>query len=179
MLAPAGSIIPTHQVRPLIRRNRATVSEAELSGVQAARRVTEARLNNGLGATVQASYGFNATGAEFNSAYRNLLDARQFILSVDIPLVQWGARREGIQAAEPNGSRWPMSSRANLEQAGQDAYFAARQVDQARRNLRLSAKADTVAGRRFEVAYKRYVVGRITIDNLYIAQAEEDQAVSQ
>jgi len=43
----------------------------------------------------------------------------------------------------------------------------------------LSAKADTVAGKRFEVAYNRYVIGRISIDNLYIAQNEKDQALSQ
>ena len=43
----------------------------------------------------------------------------------------------------------------------------------------MSAKADTVAQKRYEVAYNRYVISRITIDNLYIAQNEKDQAVSQ
>ena len=36
-----------------------------------------------------------------------------------------------------------------------------------------------MAGRRFEVAYNRYVIGRITIDNLFIAQNEKDQARNQ
>jgi len=61
----------------------------------------------------------------------------------------------------------------------QDAHFAALQLGQARRNLDVSAKADTVAAKRFEVAYNRYVIGRIGIDNLYIAQNEKDQAVNQ
>lgn len=34
-------------------------------------------------------------------------------------------------------------------------------------------------GKRFEVAYNRYVIGRITIDNLYVAQSEKDAALSQ
>jgi outer membrane protein TolC len=106
-----------------------------------------------VGTNLQASYGFNATGPEFNGAYRNLLEARQFILSVDVPLVQSGARREAIQAAEAEREQVANVNRANLEQAAQDAYFAARQLDQARRNLLLSTKADTVAGRWFEVAY--------------------------
>jgi outer membrane protein TolC len=29
------------------------------------------------------------------------------------------------------------------------------------------------------VAYNRYVIGRIDIDNLYVAQAEKDQALNQ
>jgi outer membrane protein TolC len=53
------------------------------------------------------------------------------------------------------------------------------QLAQARRSLDLSVTADSVAGKRFEVAYNRYVIGRITIDNLFIAQNEKDQARNQ
>jgi len=35
-----------------------------------------------------------------------------------------------------------------------------------------------VAGKRFDVALNRYVIGRIAIDNLYIAQSEKDQALA-
>ncbi len=160
-------------------KNSASLSDAELQDVQARRRVTEAKLNNGMGATVEASYGFNATGPQFNSAYQNLLEARRFIVSVEIPLVQWGARTETIQAAEADLDRIASTAHATRGQAAQDAHFAALRLVQTRRNLELSAKADTVAGRRFDVAYSRYVIGRIAIDNLYIAQNEKDQALGQ
>ena len=65
------------------------------------------------------------------------------------------------------------------EQTVQDAQFAALSVAQAARNLMVSAKADTVASKRFEVAYNRYVIGKIDIDNLYIAQNDKDQALQQ
>jgi outer membrane protein TolC len=158
-------------------RNRATVSGAELSEVQADRRVTEARLNNGLGATIQAAYGFNATGERFHSAYTDLQEARQFSLSVEVPLIQWGVRGEAIQAAKADREGIQNLNKASLAQTAQDAHFAVLQLEQARRTLVISAKADTVAGRRFEVAYNRYVIGRISVDNLYIAQNEKDQAL--
>ncbi len=160
-------------------RNRASVTEAELQETQADRRIAEARLSNGLGATIQASYGFNATAPERSLAYQNLLEARQFSLSVDVPLLQWGARKEAIEAARSDRDRAVSNSRGALAQAAQDAHFAALQLSQARRSLTLSAKADTVAGKRFEVAYNRYVIGRIAIDNLYVAQTEKDQALAQ
>jgi outer membrane protein TolC len=160
-------------------RNRSTVSDAQLQETQADRRIAEAKLNNGFGATVQASYGFNATAGEASLAYRNLLEAQQFAVSVEIPLLQWGARKEGIEAARADRDRAISNSRSALGQAAQDAHFAALQLSQARRSLTLSAKADTVAGKRFEVAYNRYVIGRIQIDNLYVAQSEKDQAVTQ
>ncbi|MDE3057397.1 MAG: TolC family protein [Bacteroidota bacterium] len=40
----------------------------------------------------------------------------------------------------------------------------------------VAAKADTVARRRFEVAKNRYLIGKIDIPNLFIAQSEKDAA---
>ena len=160
-------------------RNRAGVSEAALQDVQARRRVTEAKLSTGIGASVQASYGFNATAEEFHQAYTNLLEARQFSLGVQVPLIQWGSRGESVQAARADRERVTALAHQSLEQIALDARFAALQLAQAGRNLALSAKADTVAAKRFEVAYNRYLIGRITIDNLYIAQTERDAALAQ
>jgi outer membrane protein len=159
--------------------NRASVSEVRLQEVQARRSVNAARLSSGVGATIQASYGFNATAGAFGTVYDGLQEARQFSLGVQMPLWQWGARREGIEAARAEAARTAAQGEATLEQVAQEAHFAVLQLEQARRSLVLSAKADTVAGKRFEVAYNRYVIGRITIDNLYLAQSEKDQALVQ
>ncbi len=159
--------------------NRAAVTEVHLQEVQARRAVNAARLSNGPGATIQASLGFNATGPDFSQAYDGLQDARQFSLGVQMPLWQWGVRREAVAAARADEARAVAQGEQSLEQLRQDAHFAALQLDQARRSLELSAKADTVAGKRFEVAYNRYVIGRITIDNLYMAQSEKDAALAQ
>lgn len=160
-------------------QNRALASDAELQGVQARRRLTEARLADGVGATLVASYGFNATGADAHDAYRDLLEARQLNLALQVPLTPWGAHGPQVRAAEAERERVANTTRASLEEMAQEAHFAALELAQARRNLALSAKADSVAGRRFEVAYNRYVVGRIAIDNLYQAQSEKNAAVTQ
>lgn len=160
-------------------RNRAAVSEVELQEIQADRRVTEARLNNGLGATIVASYGYNATAPELSLAYDNLLEARRFSFSVQVPILQWGLAKESVQAAQAERDRVRSNARSTLDQTAHEARFAALGLAQARRALALSATADTVARKRFEVAYNRYVIGRITIDNLFIAQNEMDQARTQ
>ena len=160
-------------------RNSSRMSDVALQEVQARRRVTEAKLSTGIGATVQASYGYNATGPEASLAYQNLQEARTFSLSLSMPLLQWGAHRETVRAAEAERDRQVSLGQSTTEQTAQEAHFAALQLSQARRNLALSAKGDTVAAKRFEVALNRYVIGRITIDNLYLAQNEKDQALNQ
>lgn len=159
-------------------RNQALVSELELQEVQARRRVTEAKLTNGLGATVQATYGLNATAPTAGFAYQNLLEARQFTLSVQMPLIQWGAHSSDVRAAEADRERVASQSRSLIERAAHEAHFAALDLALARRNVGVLAKADTVGQKRFEVAYNRYLIGRIAMDNLYIAQTEKDQALT-
>lgn len=160
-------------------RNRAVGPDLELQEVQALRRVTEAKLGTGPGATVQASVGFNATAPDASLAYDNLLEARRFSLAVQVPLFQWGARRESVLAAAAERERVASLARSTIERTAHDAHFAALELAQARRTVALLAKADTVAAKRFEVAYNRYLIGRISIDNLYIAQTEKDQAITQ
>jgi outer membrane protein len=160
-------------------RNAAAVSDAALADVQARRRITEAQLADGIGATVQASYGYNATAPSMHLAYQNLLEARQFTLAVQVPLWKWGAHGAGVKAAEADRDRVTDQSASTLEQLALDAKFAALGLSQARRNVALLTVADSVAAKRFEVAYNRYVIGKITIDNLYIAQQEKDAALVQ
>ena len=159
--------------------HRAQIMGLELQAVQAKRGVAEARLNNGPGANLEASFGFNQSATTVDSAYRNLLQQQRFSVGLNVPLIQWGARSADIQAAVAEQRRVSAVSKVSREQVSQEAHFAALGVSQARRNLVVNAKADTVAQKRFEVAYNRYVIGRIGIDNLYIAQNEKDQAVNQ
>jgi outer membrane protein TolC len=158
-------------------RNRAQVVELELQGVSADRAVSQARFASGIGATLQASMGFNQTGDVMDAVYRDLREAQRINLAVTVPLVQWGARSAGIQAARLDEQRVEHSTRQAREQTAQAAHFAALQLALQRRQLAIAAKADTVGAKRFEVAKNRYVIGRIGMDNLYQAQNEKDAAL--
>lgn len=158
-------------------KNVAALTRLELDDVGARRRVTEARLSTGFGATLQASYGVNGAAPDVDLAYRALRDMRRFILAVQLPLWVWGAHGEGVQAAEADRDRVASLSQATGERVAHEARFAILEAAQARENVLLAARADSVAAKRFEVAYNRYVIGRIASDNLYLAQQEKDQAL--
>jgi outer membrane protein TolC len=159
-------------------RNRAQIRELDLQDIQARRRLNEARRNTGFGATVQASMGFNQSGAEMGAVYNDLLQQQRFALALQMPLVQWGSRSAQIQAAQADRSRTESTAHQTREELVQEAHFGALQLAQARRQLLISAKADSVAALRFEVAKNRYIIGRIGMDNLYQAQTEKDQVLT-
>jgi outer membrane protein TolC len=160
------------------RRNSSLMTDAELAEVGAERAVSEARWNTGAGGNLSATYGYNATAATAPDAYKNLLDSRAVSLNVSIPVWQWGSHSASVQAAKAD--RESAKSTASLSRANVDhnARFAALDVSRARRTLIIAAKADTVGQKRYDVAYNRYIIGRINIDILYQAQTEKDQAVN-
>jgi len=158
-------------------RNRSQMRGLELEEIVARRQVSEARLNTGFGMTVSAMAGFNQTAPIFDDAYRSLLEQQRLTVAVEMPLVQWGGRRAQVQAARAEQDRVSAVASESRAAVEQDARFAALQLPLARRQLATSAKADTVATRRFDVAKNRYIIGRIDIGDLYIAQSEKDAAL--
>jgi outer membrane protein TolC len=156
--------------------NRSTMLDLELQDVQASRRVREAQLVNRLGATVTATAGLNQTAATFGTAYASLLDQQRLSVSVQMPLVQWRAGHADVEAARADRERAAYLAKTQRASLEQDARFAALEIAQSRRQLDLAIKADSVGAKRFEIAKNRYVIGKIGIDNLYIAQSEKDGA---
>jgi outer membrane protein TolC len=174
--------VPTVDVDPELAvsqalRNSSVSEQALLDSVVARRGIAEARLLNGFGATISAGYGVNQTSPLFGLAYAAPLPQQSLSVQVDMPIFQWGGGRADVQAARAEQARVASSSRARREQTAEDARYAALQLTQSQRMLLIAAKADTVAQKRFEVAKNRYVIGKIGVSDLYIAQNEKDQAL--
>jgi outer membrane protein TolC len=176
------TLVPTIEVDPAVAvtealRNASRMDQIRLDSLQALRRLSEARLNNGFGATIQAMLGFNQTASGFAQAYQTPLAKQRLVVGVAMPIFQWGGGHADIQAARAEESRVASTAQAAREALEEDARFSALQLTQSQRILDISAKADTVASKRFEVAKNRYVIGKIGIGDLYIAQTEKDAAV--
>ncbi|HEV8409795.1 MAG TPA: TolC family protein, partial [Gemmatimonadaceae bacterium] len=158
-------------------RNESQIKINEFSDVAARRTLAEAKLSGGPGANVIASYGLNQTAPILNQAYKNPLEAQAFSLQVSTPIFLWGAHSADIQAAEATRKQVTYNNQLSVANIEQTARFAALGFEQSRRGLIISAKADTVGSQRYDVAYNRYVIGRINYADLYIAQQEKDAAL--
>ena len=174
--------VPTVQADPEMAvqqalRNASATEQMELEEVVAKRHISEARLNNGFGATVAAQVGVNQSATAFNKAYQAPLPSQTVSVAIEMPFFQWGGGRADVQAARADQSRIKSTAQARRLAMEEDARFAALQLAQTERVLAISAKADTVASKRFDVAKNRYVIGKIGISDLYIGQNEKDQAL--
>jgi outer membrane protein TolC len=158
-------------------KNSSVMENGVLSTLSTKRRLTEAKLNNRFNASISASLGFNQTAPVFGQAYQSPLGSQSLQVGVNMPMIQWGAGRADVEAAHADELRTAAQNKSNRDALVEDARFSVLQLQQAQRNVIISAKADTVAQKRFEVAKNRYVIGKIGISDLFIAQGEKDNAV--
>jgi outer membrane protein TolC len=157
-------------------RNQSLMLDIDLRKDLAARAVNEARLNSGVGGTLQAQFGFNKSAPLLGDAYNNLLQAKGLTFFVSVPITTWGAHGADVQAARADQQALDAQTRASRDQAAEAARFAALQLTVARSNLAISAKADSVAAQAFSGTYYQYVLGQIAIDIVFLQQASKDAA---
>jgi outer membrane protein TolC len=158
-------------------KNSSSTEQSSLDLVRSRRDIAQAKSDNRFNATVQASVGFNQTGTSLGPAYQSPLGKQTLSVGVNLPMIQWGAGKADIEAAKAGEQRTLANNTSRRDQLAEDARFSALALDQAQRNVAISAKADTVAAKQFEVARNRYIVSKISNTDLYTAQDQKDQAV--
>jgi outer membrane protein TolC len=178
----APDAIPTVDADPELAvrealANASVIRQNELDDVQTKRGISQAKANNRFNASVAASAGFNQTSPLFGQAYQSPLGNQTLTVGINFPMMQWGAGRADLEEAKAIESRVAANNRIRRDELAEDARFSVLQLQQAQRNVLITSKADTVAGKQFEVARNRYTTGRITNDALYLAQGEKDAAV--
>ena len=173
---PAVTADPEVAVREALK-NASVIQQNELDEVLTKRGISYARANNRFNATIQASAGFNQTAPMLGQAYQSPLANQTLAVGLNFPMLQWGAGHADVEEAKAVETRVAANNRMRRDVLAEDARFSVLQLQQAQRNVIITSKADTVAGKQFEVARNRYVIGKITNDALYLAQGEKDAAV--
>ena len=158
-------------------RNSSSMEQNELDQVVARQGIEQARSNNRFNAKISASAGFNQTAGAFGQSYQNPLGAQSLIVDVQLPIVQWGAGHAEVEGAKADAELARVNNKSRHDALIEDARFSVLELQQAKRNIVLAAKADTVAAKEFEVARNRYIVSKISNTDLYSAQTEKDAAV--
>ncbi|MGA2298146.1 MAG: TolC family protein [FCB group bacterium] len=159
-------------------KNRSDILNYQISELQADRSLNQAERNNSFNALLSASYGLNQSAGNLPEAYKNLLDQERFNLSFSIPLFQWGKGTAQIESALSEKDRIKVSIENQKKLFLQDVKYQTQKFLLLQKQVALSAKADTIATRRFEVAKNRYLIGKIDLNTFFIAQNEKNTALN-
>jgi outer membrane protein TolC len=158
--------------------NRQAVLSFRRQRLQAEQQVAIARGNNGYELNLSANVGQAQQGTTVKQAYSGTSLQQNQLLSVGIaiPIVDWGKARNKIRQAKANKELVEIDVQQQERNFEQEVYLQTQQFNLQQKLLSSAARADTIARQRYEITKQRYLIGKISITDLNLAQAEKDQA---
>jgi outer membrane protein TolC len=160
----------------LAQENSSFLIETRLQEMQAERNLDQVEANTGVQANLTANYGLNRTADDFGNLYSDLSNRTFFTVGLEFPIFDWGAQRAEVQAAQERSKEANLRFTEDRKQYQIDVEYQVREFALQQNQLKIAAKSDTVAQRRYDLARKRYLIGKVDITNLQIAQQEKDRA---
>jgi len=157
--------------------NSSTALDFEQRRLEAQSVVNAAKMMGRFDADLRATFGLAAQGATVQGAYTQPDDQRQVSLGFSVPILDWGAARGQIKLAESQEELVFTSVEQEEIDFKQNIYLEVMQFNMQENQLRIAAKADTVAHKRFEVTQQRYMIGKVNdVLELNNAQIDTDNA---
>ncbi len=139
--------------------------------------IARARSESGLSADVRANFGINKNANEVGIAYGSPFeDQQQVRVSLNIPILDWGLRKGQIQMARSNRDVTEATVKQERIDFEQDLFIRIMEFNMQEKQVEISAKADTIAQRGYDVTKQRFLIDKVDVIKLNSARNSLDAA---
>ena len=160
------------------RYNTSTAMDFEKRRMEAQSQVNMAKMTGRFDADLRANFGLTQQGASIPGAYTQPDDQRQASLSFILPILDWGSAKGRIKLAESQEELVFTSVEQEVIDFEHNIFLEVVQFNMQENQLRIAAKADTVAQKRYDITSKRYMIGKVNdVLDLDKAQIDNDNAL--
>ena len=174
--APEAPLIDATQAVAEARENRSDALAFERRMVVAESNVNRAKTENRFNANLYAVYGLTQSTDNLSNVYKNPQEQQRLVLGIQVPILDWGLTKGKIKLAESDREMEFTAVQQDLIDFNQEIFLKVMQFNMQKNQLAIAAKSDTVAVKRYEVTKQRYLIGKIGIIDLNLAQTEKDNA---
>lgn len=133
--------------------------------LEADKLVAQRKSEAGFNTSLFALYGLDQSSSDFSDVYKDPDNSQRLRIGVNIPIVDWGRRKGRYQMAKYNREVEMASieqDKIDFEQSVfQDVIDFNLQAEQ----VKNAALADTVARKGYEVAFQRFLIGKVDVIN--------------
>tara|TARA_R110002074_G_scaffold358251_3_gene530531 strand:- start:1229 stop:2701 length:1473 start_codon:yes stop_codon:yes gene_type:complete len=161
------------------KSNRKSVIEFRRRRLEAEKQVAEVKGNNRLEVNLNANFGISQQGPVFNDLFQDYNQQQNVSVSVSIPIVDWGVSKSRRKLVEANLDLANTNIEQERQAFEQEIYLHTLNWENQRGFLETSKKAQEISIKRYNITKKRYILGKITITDLNLAQQEQDQSLVQ
>ncbi len=157
--------------------NNPDVLNFEQRLIQADSEIAQAKGSDGIDIGIRANFGYNKNTDDFDQVYQSPFEGDQRLsLSLGVPIIDWGRRRGQVQMARSSKE----VIEAEVQQAKidfeQNVFLEVMEFNMQEDQVKISAKADTIAQLGYEVTKQRFLIDKVDVIKLNSARNSVDAA---
>lgn len=156
--------------------NRAASISFRRRLLEAERDVVQAKKENGLNASLNATFGLSNQGARPGDIYIKPQD-REFVeLQFTLPIMTWGRNKARTEVAKANQEFARQSVEQDKLTFEQEIFTQVTLLQMLQKQVKLTKLADQIAANRYQIAQDRFILSNLSVTDLGIAMQEKDRA---
>ncbi|MEE9360967.1 MAG: TolC family protein [Cellulophaga sp.] len=159
------------------KNNRKAVIEFRRRRLEGEKRLAEVKGSNRLEIDVRANFGLNRRASEYDLLFQDYDKQQNISVTLGIPIFDWGVSKSKRKMAEADLSLINANIEQDQQEFEQEIYLHTLNWSNQRSFLATSKKAKEIGVKRYDITKKRYILGKITITDLNLAQQEQDKAI--
>lgn len=177
IILPTGAVdfkIDTDKALAFSRQNSSDMIDYKTQLIEAKRDVARAKSESFFNASISASYGLTQSAVNLAGVYQDPQDKQSFLVGLQVPIIDWGSGRGKFRMAKSFEEVTKITVSQSVFKFEQGVFLQVAQFNMQAGQLRIAAKADTVADMRYEISKQRFYIGKIDITDLNLALKEKD-----
>lgn len=124
---------------------------------------------------LNASYGYNKAALMWAEIYNQPNTQALVNLTIGVPILDWGRTKARMSIARSNQRLTEYEIDQEIINFEQEIFTRVRNFIMLKDRLEITKTSDEVADKRYEISFRRYQSGNVTITDLGIAQREKDE----
>ena len=157
--------------------NNSTLTDLHIRELQSQRAVSKAKAENRFTSSLQLSYGLNGNNEKLVDSYQKLGPNQSVSLGFNIPIIDWGQGKGAVAVAKSNLEAERIRVMQNKISFEQNVSINVLEFNLQKKQVKNSAKADTIALRGYEISYEIFKLGKL--DVIKLNQARNDQSAAR
>lgn len=163
------------EVLKLAELNNPELIGLERQLVEAESTVAQAKAEKGLNANLTASFGLRDQDLNFMEAYTQPNKQQSIRVGFTLPVLDWGLGRGKYKMARSSQELTQVQVEQSRIDFEQNLLLDVQQFNLQDDQVKIAAKADTVASKMYEVTKQRFLIGKIDVLELNNADTKKDQ----